>query len=383
MGGVFKRGIGFLAIAVLAIGIWTGVGSPALSNPKQSEALRIAYIIPGSPKEPFWVSAHAFAQAAAQDLGFILEAHYAANDARKMIEIAKQITGRAEGKPDYVILHNYEGAAPYVLNETEKNGIFAFLVGTGISEAVRDQVRGPRVNFKRWLGEIKTDNVGGGYELAKMMFRAAHTRKLISASGRYKMILINGSAGDQAAVDRSDGAHLAAEEYYHGDVTLRAVADWSRLKARAITARAFEKQPTASLYWVANDLMALGVLDTFERTRRVPGVDTLIGAFNWTPWALKAVAENRIEFVMGGHFMEAGAAVVMLFDYSRGQDFQDQGLSLTSRHSVVTKENVQPIYQRIVRNDFSSIDFRHFSRVLNPTWQNYDFRPLNFLSHVR
>lgn len=373
-----RRGL-FLTFCLVLLAIIVIGPRPSVA----SEPLRIAYLIPGSNKEPFWQSAHAFAQAAAQDLGFVLEVHYAFNDAKRLVATGKAIANRPENKPNYILFHNYEGAAPYILNETERNGIYAFLVGSRLSDTVRDQVKGPRVNFKRWLGELRTDNVGGGYTLAKMMFRAAHERKLVSASGRYKMILMNGSVGDVAAVDRQDGAKLAAEEYYHGDITLRAVADWSRIKARGVSARAFEKQPTASLYWIANDLMALGALDTFERTRRIPGVDTLIGCFNWTPWALKAVAENQIEFVMGGHFMEPGAAVVLMFDHSRGRDFADQGTSFINAHGLVTKSNVRGVYQRMVRNDFSSIDFRSYSRVLNSNWKGYKFDAMSFLAAMK
>lgn len=372
-----------LAVCLTAFLNIAPVSSFGPGNVMAAEPLRIAYLIPGSNKEPFWQSAHAFAQAAADDLGFVLEVHYAFNDAKRLLATGKAVAARAQDKPDYILFHNYEGAAPYILNAAERNGVYAFLVGTRLSDSVQDQVKGPRVNFKKWLGELRTDNVGGGYALARMMFRAAHERKLVSASGRYKMVVMNGSVGDVAAIDRQDGAKLAAEEYYHGDITMRAVADWSRIKARAITARAFEKQPTASLYWVANDLMALGALDTFERTRRIPGVDTLIGCFNWSPWALKAVAENQIEFVLGGHFMEAGAAIVLLFDHSRGQDFADQGTSFTHDHGLVTKANVRAVYQRMVRNDFSSIDFRVFSRVMNPNWQRYEFDAMTFLAAMK
>lgn len=350
---------------------------------QNTSPLRIVYIIPGSNKQPFWASSHAFAKAAADDLGFVLEAHYAFNDAKKMIAIAKQVTRRAKDKPDFLIFQNYEGSAPYILNEAERYGVSSFMIGTGLSESVRQKVRGPRENFKRWLGEIRTDNVGGGYQLAKLLFRKGYDKKLTSASGRYKMIVINGSAGDGAAVDRQDGAQLAAQEYYSGDITMRSIADWSRIKARSITARAFERQPTASLYWVANDLMALGALDTFERTRRIPGVDTLIGCFNWTPWALKSVMEDQIEFVLGGPFTQAGAAVVMLFDYSRGKDFIDQGLIQSASYSLVTKQNALPIYQRVVRNDYSGIDFRYFSRVMNPALSDYDFSAITMLSRLR
>ena len=91
------------------------------SDAQAQQPLRLAYLIPGSDKEPGWQSAHAFAIAAAEDLSFTLEVHYAFNDARRLIEIAKTVTSRPAEKPDYVIFHNYEGAAPYILNEIERN----------------------------------------------------------------------------------------------------------------------------------------------------------------------------------------------------------------------------------------------------------------------
>ena len=370
-------------IVLLAHSAWLLSAATSPHSAQAQSTLRVAYLIPGSNKEPFWLSAASFAQAAADDLGFTLEIHYAFNDGRKLLEIGKDVANRPKDKPNYIIFHNYEGAAPYIMNEIERNNLFGFVVGTGLSETVRQTVKGPREKFKSWLGEVKADNVGGGNMLAKLLFRAAFERGLTSASGRYTMALVNGSAGDSAAQDRQEGAILASKEYYRGEIISRSIADWSRIKARAIAARAFEKNPTTPMYWIANDLMALGVLDTFERTRRIPGQDTLIGCFNWSPWALQAVANNQIEYVLGGHFVHAGAALVMLFDHSRGKDFRDKGLSQVAQYSLVTKTNVKAIYQRMVQNNYSSIDFRKFRRVLNPNLQNYSFDALSYLSDVR
>ena len=73
---VIKVLVRFLTVVLLAHSfvVFSVTVSPPLAQAQT--ALRVAYLIPGSNKEPFWLSAASFAQAAADDLGFILEVHY-------------------------------------------------------------------------------------------------------------------------------------------------------------------------------------------------------------------------------------------------------------------------------------------------------------------
>lgn len=75
-------------MGLLLAGVSTGPAAAQVQS--QGQALRVAYLIPGSDKEPFWQNAAAFAAAAAEDLGFSLEVHFAFNDPQRLLDIGSR-----------------------------------------------------------------------------------------------------------------------------------------------------------------------------------------------------------------------------------------------------------------------------------------------------
>ena len=41
----------------------------------------------------------------------------------------------------------------------------------------------------------------------------------------------------------------------------------------------------------------------------------LVGGFNWSPKSIEAIKNKKLEVVLGGHFIEAGIAVMLLYDH--------------------------------------------------------------------
>ena len=70
----------------------------------------------------------------------------------------------------------------------------------------------------------------------------------------------------------------------------------------------------------------------------------------------------------------AGAwALVMLYDYQHGHDFADEGLQLERPMFVLfTPALVQKFEERFGQR-YNSIDFRRYSKALNPKLAQYSF----------
>ncbi|MBP5859114.1 ABC transporter substrate-binding protein [Marivibrio halodurans] len=356
----------------------TEVGSVAHAA-AQPGPVRVAVFSPEGPGDPFWARSIDFMEAAARDLGLTLEVHFADGTARTMAGNAERImTGPTP--PDYVLFPATDRIGPSILDIAEREGINAVLLNTTISEDQRDRIKGPRAIYTRWLGGIIADDLLGGYLLARNMFRHAQRRWITAPSGRIEVIGLTHSAADKAALDRIDGLKLASEEYYLGDIAYLGLANGSKAKAHQVIELGYESHPGATLYWSTDDMMALGMMESLtDRTRRLPGTDAIIGGFYWSPWALQAVLDGRISFLMGGHFMTGGAALVMIHDHARGVDFKPMGMEQRFGFGMLHAGNIKQLAPILAQRDWSWVDFKRFSRALHPERGDYGFSASAFL----
>jgi ABC-type sugar transport system substrate-binding protein len=351
-----------------------GAGTAAAAEP-----IRIAVFNPHGPGNPFWARTFDFMQAAADDLGVTLERHHADDDLKKMRDQVERVLTR-EAPPDYVVFPASERVGPYLLDIAEREGVYALLMNAWLSDDQRDVTKGPRVNYKRWLGGIVADDLLGGYLLARNMFRYAQARGITAPSGQLQLIGLTHSAADERALDRIAGLRLATREYYLGDIAYLGLANGSKAKAHQVIQRGYESYPGTTLFWSTDDMMALGMMEAIaKRTRRIPGTDAIIGGFYWSPWALQAVLDGQMSFLMGGHFMTGGAAVVMLYDHAMGADFDEVGAQQRFGFGMLHAGNIKQLAPILYRRDWSWIDFRSFSRALNPGRGDYNFSASAFL----
>lgn len=70
--------------------------------------------------------------------------------------------------------------------------------------------------------------------------------------------------------------------------------------------------------------------------------------------------------------MEAGWALILLYDYHHGADFRDEtGLVINTQFSVANQDNVKDLQELFSNNNWRYIDYREFSKVLNPGLDKY------------
>lgn len=366
------------AILAVFLSIWAvvldGRNTAAAQGP-----IRIAVIVPDGPGDPFWARTLDFMHAAAKDLGVALEQHFADGDREAMRALAERIVTR-ETPPDYLVFPSSERVGPYVLDVAERAGVYALLINAGLSDDQRDVTGGPRVKYKRWLGELTPDDLLGGYLLGRNMFRFAHQRGITAPSGKIQLIGLTHSAADESALDRIAGLELSADEFYLADIEYMGLAYGSKSRAQQVIQRGYESYPGTTLYWSTDDMQALGMIEALsKRTRRIPGVDAIVGGFYWSPWSLQAVLDNQMSFLMGGHFMIGGAAIVMLYDHANGADFAPIGKEQRFGFGMLHAGNIKQVAPLVWRRDWSWVDFKSYSRALNPERGDYNFSASGFL----
>jgi ABC-type sugar transport system substrate-binding protein len=211
-----------------------------------------------------------------------------------------------------------------------------------------------------------------GYLTARALINKGRAMKAHAPDGRLHMLAIAGDRSTNSSILRNAGMRQAVKEA--GDVVLdqEVYGDWTRDKAAEQAQWLFQRYPQARLLWAGNDLMAFGAMQTLEQRGGVVGRSMFFSGVNTSAEALDALRKGRLSALAGGHFVNGAWAMVMIYDHYHGKDFMDQGLELEMPMFTLFTPLLADKFQ-MVFNGKNPIDFRRYSKVLNPQVQRYAF----------
>ena len=315
-------------------------------------------------------------QKAADSLGMQLRVQYAERDRFAPLSMAQALAqSPAHERPDYVIFSNDYSTAPVILKALEGSGIQAFMAFSGIPKNLRGQVGLPRQLFQFWLGSLEPDAGDAGYLTAKALIqKGMKMPHLKDAQGRLHMVAIAGDRSTPTSVARNMGMRQAVEEMGGAVVLHQEVyGEWREDKALDQAQVLFRRYPSVRLVWAGNDLMAFGAMSAWRKQGGQPGQDALFSGVNTSPKAFDLLRKGELAALAGGHFMAGAWAMVMLYDHYHGIDFAPEGLELQRDMFRLfdVKSSIQFEQRFAVAGD--GLDFRPFSKHLNPTLTHYQF----------
>ena len=331
----------------------------------------VAFLNPGGEGDPFFQPMTDFMQAAANDLGFELVVSYS-DRSHAFVQYAEdvELLFRKERKPDYIIGMNPRGAGVELLEQAEEAGVDVILINQSFLGEARAKVGVPGEKYKHWIMEYVPDDVHSGYLLAKTLIREARDAGRFSRDGYIDVVALNGHKMSFASILRAQGLKQAIAE--ESIVRLRQLihANWKKDRAHDLTLGLLERYPDVSVVWAASDVMAAGVVDAVKGAGKQPGKDVLTGGVDWAAIGLDNVRKGDCMATVGGHFMDGGWALVMLYDRIHGVDVPKMG---RSKFSSLTRDNVDRYMTLFGEDGWEKIDFTRFSKHLNPKQKEYDF----------
>jgi ABC-type sugar transport system substrate-binding protein len=347
-------------VAVLFVGVLVFcVGTRATL----AEPVRIAFINVSKPAA-FWSRVAETMRDAASDLGIDLTILESGGDQQKMISLARTL-GQQAVKPDALVVVNERQAGGPMIEAAARANIPVFLIFSGFSGKDAAYYGVPRQKIPLWIGSLRPSHEGAGYAIARELIRQGKAR----FGDQIRLIAIGGNRATPAATAREAGLNRAIREA--GGVELVEIerAEWRRDMARAHTRRLLRLNQGVRLIWTANDDMALGVTDAVAAAALTPGEDVLIGGLNWSRIGLANVRDGKWAVDAGGHYMGGAWALVALFDYFHGRDFAEEDTELVFQMGTFHSGNLP----RDSALKFKNVDFRRFSKVLNPKVVRYRF----------
>lgn len=338
-------------------------------------AVSVVFINPGKSGEAYWVAAADSMRAASRSLGVDLEVKFAERDQLRVLSAAQEIAARPKAdRPHYVIITNDYGLGPKLLSIFEGTGIQCFFAYSPPIVADQATLGKPRQIHKHWLGSLQPRAADAGYLTAQALIAKGRAAKAHGADGKLHMLAIAGDRSTPVSIHRNEGMQRAIREA--GDVVLDQViySDWNREKAQQQSAVLFERYPLARLIWAGSDQMAFGAMTSWERRGGQPGQNAWFSGVNTSTEAMEAVKSGRLSALAGGHFIVGAWALVMIYDHANGRDFADEGLDLDRPMFVLFDARAADRFlARFGDGKYDSLDFKKYSKALNPGLKHYDF----------
>jgi hypothetical protein len=100
----------------------------------------------------------------------------------------------------------------------------------------------------------------------------------------------------------------------------------------------------------------------------------LTGGIDWETEGLTDIKTNKMTTSLGGHFMQGGLALVLLYDYHHGKDFVSElGTRIDMRLSALTHANIQVYHNILEDGKWDRIDFKNLSKCYNSKRSKYNF----------
>lgn len=320
----------------------------------------------------FWKMVINFMQAAADDLDMELEVITSDWDHFLTVEQVQKVVKRKH-PPDYIVTGNEKSNAGKIIKIADQAGVKIFLFSNDFVADRDFELYGqPREKYKHWIGKLIPNNFSAGYQIGRTLIDQSLDSKLFARNGKIHLVAIAGAGKTHASSERVRGLKQVVRENLEKVELLEVFpGDWTAQRAEKISERIFRSYPETGIIWGANDTTAFGAMKHAITLGKIPGKDVLFGGCGWYAPAIQKVQEGQLTTTVGGHFMEAGWVIVLLYDYHHDKDFISDPIE-TAMYSI-DKSNVEKFLKVFGKQEWDKIDFKKFSKVHNPALKKYDF----------
>ena len=330
---------------------------------------QILFISPGHADRGFWKAVGDTMHAAAEAFGY--ELTIVSGDRKWPLMISRGLEAIHSQTPDYLVIVNEHQQAPVLMELAQERGIPTILLLNSLTAQQQAVMGGPRDQLSHWLGSLVPDNEIAGFEMARSLAETGGKLGL-DAEGPMPLLTLAGDFSTPASIDRLAGLDRALEDMPSLQEMRRITVNWSEDVAYERT-RLFLETGDVKAVWAANDPIATGAIKALTEAGKIPGIDFVVAGLNWSPKAVDLVRGGQMTLTHGGHFLAGAWVVILIHDLDQGYDFADLSTEIGFPMSAIDTGNADEFLDAFRDQDWSRIDFRKFSRAVNPDSNEYEF----------
>ena len=127
----------------------------------------------------------------------------------------------------------------------------------------------------------------------------------------------------------------------------------------------YQGHPDIKGVWAANGGTATGVMTALKNAGKQPGKDVLVVAMDLNPENVQAVKNGDLLFDIGGHWLQGGFALVMMFDDIKGKPIPKDQDSVKLNLLPLTQDKVAQ-FETDFPGGVPAYNFKSHSRFYTP-----------------
>ncbi len=330
------------------------------------DPIKIMFFQPEETRSQFWFASKRFAQAVAADLNVELQLIEITAEARNRFTF-KELTSHSlanNPEPHFILSIFYGGGEYSQLDIFNRTGVPFFTFNTSLDSKILQLTKQPRVKFQNWMGHRSPNEILAGRLLAAELWQ-------ISKQGK-TMAILAGPTASRINSHRVEGSmQLGSKEALN--IVPPIHTDWKVPSSVTATQMLIKRVPDFDMIWTAGPDIAAGAIEALSQASLEK--DIAVGTFDWTTNNIDLIRKGLLDVSFGGHFMDAGWAIVMIYDFLHGFDFaNDPGTLIQSRLNKIDSSNIDRIEPLLVEDRWDEIDFKQYSKCLNNQLTKYDFQ---------
>jgi ABC-type sugar transport system substrate-binding protein len=215
--------------------------------------------------------------------------------------------------------------------------------------------------FPNYLAFVGPSDEDAGKQMAETLFAAMKP----NAAGKKVIGVVNGTAGTSVAIDRRKG--LADALKAHPEVVVAGEVDGNFVRdtSQTVFESLYQGHPDIKGVWAANGGTATGVMTALKNAGKKPGKDVLVVGMDLNPENVEAVKSGDLLFDIGGHWLQGGFALVMLFDDIKGKPVPKAQDNVKLKLLPLTKDRVAE-FEADFPKGVPPYDFKAHSRFYTP-----------------
>ena len=344
------RLLGIGAAAAVGITTWAlphgasaGTTPPDSTSSSPAEDLTVGVSYP-TADNVFWSSYMAFVEDGAEQLGIEIVAVAAENDEDKQINDVENLI--AQGVDGLIITPQSTAVARSLLRSANEAGIPVVVTDR---HPGYDPGEDPDADY---IGFIGPNDVTAGSGIAESLIE-------LGATG---ILALGGQPGSSVAEGRQQGLEEAVEASDAEIVQYQGVGE-SEEDGLQGAENMLQANPsdTADAFWCYNDSLCMGAIQALRNADRAD--EFVVGGMDLTPAAIEAIEDGTYDVSFGGHWLQGGFGLIMLYDSLNGVDPAEPIVKLDLLK--VDADNVADFIDQYIDNP-PTYDFNDLSRFQNP-----------------